>query len=134
MVAGFPGSVDTARRCAGGGGEQQLRDGGGGAGIAARGSGAIGRADGEGPGVAEGPAESGDGRVAGGFDEQEVQAGFDDGAVHAGRGDGVCVAGAARVAMSPAAWNPAQYLRFEEERTRPCRDLAARVSVEAPKR
>jgi len=36
--------------------------------------------------------------------------------------------------MSPAAWNPAQYLRFEEERTRPCRHLAARVSVEVPKR
>ena len=108
-------------------GEQQLCDGGRGAGIAAGGGEEVGRAAGEGAGVAEGPAESGDGRVAGGFDEQEVQAGFDDGAVHAGRGDGVRVAGAARDAMSPAAWNPLSILRFEEERTRPCRDLAARV-------
>lgn len=27
-----------------------------------------------------------------------------------------------------AAWNPGQYLRFEEERTRPCRELAGRVA------
>ena len=26
-------------------------------------------------------------------------------------------------------WNPAQYLKFSEERTRPCRDLAARVEL-----
>ena len=28
-----------------------------------------------------------------------------------------------------ASWNPEQYLKFSEERTQPCRDLAARVSV-----
>ncbi len=28
-----------------------------------------------------------------------------------------------------AGWNPYQYLKFSEERTQPCRDLAARVSV-----
>ena len=32
--------------------------------------------------------------------------------------------------MSGSAWNSEQYLRFAEERTRPCRDLAARVAVE----
>jgi trans-aconitate 2-methyltransferase len=32
------------------------------------------------------------------------------------------------------AWNAAQYLRFGDERTRPCRDLAARVDVAAPAR
>src|SRR5881628_3093542 len=26
-------------------------------------------------------------------------------------------------------WNPSQYLKFAAERTRPCRDLAARISV-----
>jgi len=26
-------------------------------------------------------------------------------------------------------WNPAQYLKFNEERTRPCRDLAARIEL-----
>jgi trans-aconitate 2-methyltransferase len=26
-------------------------------------------------------------------------------------------------------WNPAQYLKFSEERTRPCRDLAARIEL-----
>jgi trans-aconitate 2-methyltransferase len=29
-------------------------------------------------------------------------------------------------------WNPTEYLRFEAERTRPSRDLAARIEVEAP--
>src|SRR6202021_867116 len=29
-------------------------------------------------------------------------------------------------------WNPQQYLKFAEERSRPCRDLAARVEVAAP--
>jgi trans-aconitate 2-methyltransferase len=32
------------------------------------------------------------------------------------------------------AWNAAAYLRFGDERTRPCRDLAARVEVAAPGR
>jgi trans-aconitate 2-methyltransferase len=31
-------------------------------------------------------------------------------------------------------WNAAQYLRFADERTRPCRDLAAAVTLEAPRR
>ena len=31
-------------------------------------------------------------------------------------------------------WHPAQYLKFAEERTRPCRDLAARVDLAAPRR
>jgi trans-aconitate 2-methyltransferase len=31
-------------------------------------------------------------------------------------------------------WNAAQYLRFGDERTRPCRDLAGRVEVAAPAR
>ena len=31
-------------------------------------------------------------------------------------------------------WNPGQYLRFAEERTRPCRDLASNVRVAGPKR
>jgi trans-aconitate 2-methyltransferase len=31
-------------------------------------------------------------------------------------------------------WNPAQYLRFADERTRPSRDLVARVAVEQPAR
>jgi trans-aconitate 2-methyltransferase len=31
-------------------------------------------------------------------------------------------------------WDSAQYLRFAEERTRPCRDLAARVALSAPAR
>jgi trans-aconitate 2-methyltransferase len=29
-------------------------------------------------------------------------------------------------------WSPAQYLKFSEERTRPCRDLAAHVDLAAP--
>lgn len=32
------------------------------------------------------------------------------------------------------AWNPDQYLRFAEERTRPCHDLTARIAVDAPQR
>lgn len=31
-------------------------------------------------------------------------------------------------------WNPRQYLKFAEERARPCRDLVARVEVAAPRR
>jgi trans-aconitate 2-methyltransferase len=31
-------------------------------------------------------------------------------------------------------WNAEQYLRFSDERTRPCRELAARVAVSAPQR
>jgi trans-aconitate 2-methyltransferase len=31
-------------------------------------------------------------------------------------------------------WNAAQYLRFADERTRPCRDLAAALALEAPRR
>lgn len=31
-------------------------------------------------------------------------------------------------------WNPAQYLRFEDERTRPCHDLANRIALAAPSR
>ena len=31
-------------------------------------------------------------------------------------------------------WNPAQYLKFSEERTRPCRDLVARIELDAPLR
>jgi trans-aconitate 2-methyltransferase len=31
-------------------------------------------------------------------------------------------------------WDAAQYLRFADERTRPCRDLAARIPVDAPER
>jgi trans-aconitate 2-methyltransferase len=32
------------------------------------------------------------------------------------------------------AWNAERYLRFSDERTRPCRDLAARVEIDAPRR
>lgn len=31
-------------------------------------------------------------------------------------------------------WNPDQYLRFAEERTRPCRELAQRIALQAPRR
>jgi trans-aconitate 2-methyltransferase len=31
-------------------------------------------------------------------------------------------------------WNPRQYLKFAEERSRPCRDLIARVEIAAPRR
>jgi trans-aconitate 2-methyltransferase len=31
-------------------------------------------------------------------------------------------------------WNPAQYLKFASERTQPCRDLIARVPLDAPRR
>src|SRR5512138_1140133 len=31
-------------------------------------------------------------------------------------------------------WNPSQYLKFEAERTRPCRDLTSRISVAQPRR
>jgi trans-aconitate 2-methyltransferase len=30
-------------------------------------------------------------------------------------------------------WNPDEYLRFADERSRPCRDLAARIAVDSPK-
>jgi trans-aconitate 2-methyltransferase len=33
-----------------------------------------------------------------------------------------------------AAWDPAQYLRFERERTQPCRDLVARIDLADPAR
>jgi len=33
-----------------------------------------------------------------------------------------------------AAWDPAQYLRFERERTQPCRDLVARIELADPRR
>jgi trans-aconitate 2-methyltransferase len=32
------------------------------------------------------------------------------------------------------AWNPAQYLKFQNERTQPCRDLVARIALENPQR
>jgi trans-aconitate 2-methyltransferase len=31
-------------------------------------------------------------------------------------------------------WSPTQYLKFSEERTRPCRDLAVRISLDRPRR
>ena len=31
-------------------------------------------------------------------------------------------------------WDPKQYLRFNDQRTRPCRELAARIVIEAPGR
>ncbi len=31
-------------------------------------------------------------------------------------------------------WNPHQYLKFDDERTRPCRDLVARIRLKDPKR
>lgn len=31
-------------------------------------------------------------------------------------------------------WNPSQYLKFKAERTRPARDLAAAVALDAPER
>jgi trans-aconitate 2-methyltransferase len=33
-----------------------------------------------------------------------------------------------------ATWDPAQYLRFERERTQPCRDLVARIELSDPRR
>lgn len=36
--------------------------------------------------------------------------------------------------MSTADWNADLYLQFAEERTRPCRDLAARIEVSEPRR
>ena len=33
-----------------------------------------------------------------------------------------------------ADWNPQQYLKFEDERTRPPRELVVRVPLEAPRR
>jgi trans-aconitate 2-methyltransferase len=38
------------------------------------------------------------------------------------------------MARSPAAWDPAQYLRFADERLRPALDLLARVPLDAPTR
>ncbi len=35
--------------------------------------------------------------------------------------------------MAASDWDPVEYLRFEAERTRPSRDLVARIEVEAPK-
>ena len=35
--------------------------------------------------------------------------------------------------MTPPAWDPAQYLKFADERTRPALDLLARVGAETPK-
>ena len=34
---------------------------------------------------------------------------------------------------STPAWDAAQYLQFAEERTRPCRELAARIAVDSPR-
>jgi trans-aconitate 2-methyltransferase len=31
-------------------------------------------------------------------------------------------------------WNPSQYLKFDDERTRPCRDLVARIQLKNPRR
>jgi len=31
-------------------------------------------------------------------------------------------------------WNPEQYLKFDDERTRPCRDLVARIALDHPRR
>src|SRR5271169_5182013 len=31
-------------------------------------------------------------------------------------------------------WDASQYLRFNDERTRPCRDLAARIAITSPRR
>jgi trans-aconitate 2-methyltransferase len=31
-------------------------------------------------------------------------------------------------------WNPSQYLKFDDERTRPCRDLVSRIRLENPSR
>lgn len=33
-----------------------------------------------------------------------------------------------------ATWNPAQYLKFQNERTQPCRDLVARIALDHPQR
>ena len=40
-----------------------------------------------------------------------------------------CISRLAAVSSGVSAWNAGQYLRFADERTQPCRDLAARVSV-----
>src|SRR5580692_1530834 len=31
-------------------------------------------------------------------------------------------------------WDPKQYLRFNDQRSRPCRELAARIAIEAPEK
>lgn len=36
--------------------------------------------------------------------------------------------------MRMPTWNPEQYLKFADERSRPCHDLAARIAVDAPRR